>query len=155
MGCHSELKPLIMGVLSACAEATASEIAEKIGKNPRYVRMVLPEICAFGFGQLAHIVRFDGHPVAAVYVIGPGENAERTYKQSAEVRAARRAALKNPVYRPKKKTQGELFNHSRGRVMSEREIDNMHRCSDAWWPKADEVVVAAMTSMVRSARIAA
>ncbi|WP_233863023.1 hypothetical protein [Paraburkholderia adhaesiva] len=121
---------------------TAAEVAVLFNARVKLARDVLSHMVATG---QAHVCGHVGANHARVFRFGPGENAPLPLLDSekarhkrgnvARWREAHHAAV-DPWHEPKQR-------------YSDEELDRRYRCTGAWWPKADPVVVNAMRALVR------
>ena len=136
MGRRPEVKVAILALMSDGLARTAFEVANIIGCEKKYARSLFADLVA---GGGAHILEYRGRNHEMVYKLGAGKNAEKPDNRTPEYKLARKR-VKDSLKRTGK------------RRLTDRELDRLYRASDAWWPRADPVVVGAMVAMVRTGR---
>lgn len=132
--------PRIEALMADGLARSALEVSQAIDAEKKYVRSVFADLVREGS---AYIESYRGANHTMFYKMGEGENAERPVNKTPEHKLAK-SRVKNRMIRS---------NTPRKRL-ADRDLDELRRTSAYWWPRADPVVVSAMSAMVRAGRSA-
>lgn len=127
-GIVSVYKPKLMALMSDGEARNCTEMALAVGCGDKLIRTFVTKMVIFGE---AHVDSYRGPHAVAFYRAGVGQNAVK----------------------PAPKTAPEVL--EKLRVKSRKRAPAGSVVVGDWWPRADPVVVSAISQMVRAGRVSA